>query len=260
MAIPKRQKRIISSVIVIAILFSNIFLNFLQPLENTVLNIINIPFIINNFFLDQIRLLLSYQIIAVNYKKIKQENEKLQSFQVQMQEVVQENERLNNLLQFKKSLNFSLVASRVIARDSYLGSQTVVINKGRKHNIKKDDAVITFAGLVGKVIEANDTTSKVMLISDPNLSVAVILQESRQQGLLQGSFYSVCKVRYLDADAQINKDEVVLTSGLGEIFPKGITVGKIISVSKEIGTDMQYAIVKPTVDLNKMEELFVVID
>ena len=257
MAILRQRKKILTF-IAISVLTLNIFFNFLQPLENTLLSIVSVPLRINNYLTREMRLILSYRILVLENNFLRDDIARLQSEVVQFDETFEENKRLKKLLDFKKESSFSLVNSRVFSRDNYFGNRVIVINKGRNYNLKENQAVITNLGLAGKVVEVGSNSSKVMLINDPNLSVAVIIQRNRQQGLLQGSFYGRCKIRYLDSEAEVEKGDVVVTSGLGGMFPKGIMVGRVVYADKEIGEDLQYAILKPEVDLNQIEEVFVI--
>ena len=253
-----RQRKKIVSFVAVSILILNIFFNFLQPLESLLFNVIRLPLTVHNYLTREMMSVISYRILARQNKVLRDEFDQLQSKIIESDEILQENKRLRELLDFKEESVFSLVSVRVIAKDNYFGNQIIVVNRGRNSDIKKDQAVITNLGLVGKIVQVKSNVSKAMLINNPNLSVAVVIQGSRQQGLLQGSFHGKCKIRYLDSDAKIQKGDVVVTSGLGGMFPKGITAGRIISVNREIGEDLQYAILKPEVDLSRIEEVFVI--
>jgi len=254
-----RQRKKIFSFVSISILILNIFFNFLQPLESLLFNVIRLPLTVHNYLTREMTSVISYRILAKQNKAFKDEFAQLRSKIIKSDEALEENERLRRLLDFKEESVFSLVSAQVLAKDNYLGNQIIVINRGRSSNIKKDQAVITNLGLVGKIVQVKSNVSKVMLINNPNLSVAVVIQNSRQQGLLQGSFHGKCKIRYLDSDAAIQKGDVVVTSGLGGMFSKGIMVGRIVSTDHEIGEDLQYAILKPEVDLSRIEEVFVIV-
>ncbi|MDP8298882.1 MAG: rod shape-determining protein MreC, partial [Candidatus Tantalella remota] len=104
-----------------------------------------------------------------------------------MEEISRENNRLRNILNFKNKLPYQTVAARIIARDSLDWRKSVIIDKGKKDGLKEHMSCVTPKGLVGSVSEINENTSKVMLISDPASRVGVMLERSRESGVLVGA-------------------------------------------------------------------------
>ena len=257
MAILSERKKVLN-IVFISVLIFNIFFNFFQPIESLIFNIVRLPLTVHAYFIKEMRSIVFYRMLIRQNSVLKDKTAQLQSKIIESDEVLGENKRLKKLLELKESSEFSLISANVIARENYLGNQIIIIDIGSNFNIKQNQAVVTYLGLVGKIIQVNSNVAKVMLINNPNLSVAVLMQDSRQQGLLQGSFHGKCKIRYLDRDAEIKKGDVVVTSGLGSMFPEGIMVGRVLSVGREIGEDLQYAVLKPEVDLSRVEEVFVV--
>lgn len=172
-----------------------------------------------------------------------------------MSSALNENERLRKLLDFKKRLVYKSIAVEVIGRVPSTWTNTILINKGKKNGIKKHMAVCTAEGLVGTVVETGPLTSKVMLITDINSRIAVILKDSRQTGLLVGTKEGGCKVIYLGMDSDIRIGEKVSTSGLGGILPGEIAIGTVHKVENDVIGLYQYAIVKLNQDLNTLEEV-----
>jgi rod shape-determining protein MreC len=176
-----------------------------------------------------------------------------------LRELSQENGRLKNLLNFKQKSPFRLVAVRVIGRSPDSWSSSVIIDKGKYNGIKSGLVVISSQGLVGSVVEVSDNTAKVLLINDPNQGVSAIVQRSRQEGLVNGTLGTNLIMRYLPEDADIAVGDIIVTSELSQIFPKGLLVGRIVNLGREFSGLNRYAIVKPAVDLASIEELLVII-
>lgn len=202
--------------------------------------------------------------------QLKEENEalnkqvaELQRYKQNLLEYQRENEDLRKLLGLKeKNLQFDLETAEVIGRDSDDWFNIILIDKGKNQGIEKDMAVITNDGLVGCIISTAANTSKVMLITDERSVVSAMLQRTRDNGIVRGSINEVQKgyleMDFLSKDANIAKGDIVISSGLGGIIPKGIVIGEIVEAQKESDQLTQYAIIKPAADLLKLEWVFVV--
>ena len=174
---------------------------------------------------------------------------------VELEEVRLENERLRHLLGFKQKLSESSIPALVIGRDPNNWSSVVFIDKGKNDDIVKNMVVISGQGRVGRVRESGKTMSKVMLINDIDSKVGAIVQRSREQGLLTGTPEGNCKLIYLSLDSDVHKGDNVLTSGMGGIYPKEILIGHVVELAKEKGRLYKYAIVEPSSELSKLEEV-----
>jgi len=170
-------------------------------------------------------------------------------------EISSENKRLNSLLDFKKKLNYKTIAAKVLMRESLDWRKAIIINRGKEDGIKLHMPCTTASGLIGSVVEAWGSSSKVMLITDPNSRVGVILEDSRESGVLIGSPSGNCKIIYISIDAEVRKGERVLTAGFSKFFPKGLPVGKVTGVGTEKTMLSKYALVTPFEDMNKIEEI-----
>ena len=147
--------------------------------------------------------------------KLKAENGLLRQGLNQARECYIENQRLKDLLSFKSEAPYRVIPCRVIGRDVASWSSVAMIDKGKSSGVKVDMAVITAAGLAGRVIEAGQLTCKVMLLNDPNMGVSALVQRSRQEGLVTGTWSNnLLVMRYLSSDADIKAGDVIIASGL----------------------------------------------
>ena len=186
--------------------------------------------------------------------------DQLQSQIVQLRELEVENRDLRNLLAMKERTGpGALIPVQVIARDDTPYVQAITIDKGSNDGIKQDAVVITHKGLVGHVERVNPTSSKVRLINDLNSSVSVRLQtDARTTGVLRGqSQGNLMVIAYIPQTDLVQQGDIVLTSGLGEMYPEGLVVGKVDRVERKDADPFQAAVVSPAVAMDKLERLYV---
>jgi rod shape-determining protein MreC len=201
--------------------------------------------------------------LATENADYKDQLDQLQSKLVQMHELEVENRDLRNLLGMtERSGPGQLIAVQVIARDDTPYVQAITIDKGWNDGVKQDAVVITHKGLVGHVERVNPTSSKVRLINDLNSSVSVRLQtDSRTTGVLRGqSQGNLMVIAYIPQTDVVQQTDVVLTSGLGEMYPEGLVVGKVARVERKDADPFQAAVVEPAVEMDKLERLYVLTD
>jgi rod shape-determining protein MreC len=180
----------------------------------------------------------------------------------QLDEYRLENQRLRTLLNFqeKNKNQMTLEAAQVVGRNPVNWMSTITIDKGAGSGIKKDQAVITAGGVVGIVRSATENTANVLLLSDARLAIGGIVRTNRHLVLLEGKADKpgYCTVRGLTADVRLKKGDQIISSGLGGIFPKGLPLGAITQVQRgKYGLGFQ-GLLRPAVDLSKLEEVFVV--
>lgn len=209
-----------------------------------------------------IRSLFDHYIFLVNIKKenlaLKKRIQELQTFTTEYLEVSSANERLRRHMKFKERFSFPMVAAEVIGEDVSRWKKTIVIDKGRKDGIEKGMAVLTSEGVVGQVIQASENVAKALLIIDHTSAIAVLIQRSRSRGILEGRSENLCELVYVSRTEDVQVGDVVISSGLGGIYPKGILVGKVSKVVKRKYGIFQKVMVIPSVDFSRIEEVFIV--
>ena len=203
--------------------------------------------------------IIFYHRNMVEFDRLSNEIGILRAKLFDLREIEQENARLKSLIGFKQKSPLRLVPARVIARSPDSWSSSVIIDKGKYNGIKRGMAVINTQGLVGRVVESAENISKVLLVNDPGQGISSIVQRSRQEGLVNGSLGSNLIMRYLPEDAQITVGDIIITSELSQVYPKGLLVGRVVNIGKEFSGLSRYAVVKPSADLSSIEEVLVII-
>lgn len=177
---------------------------------------------------------------------------------VRAQELYLENQRLTRLLSLRQSLPQSVkrsVHARVIGRQSTPASRSVLLDKGRREGLRSHLLVLFEKSVVGKIVEVGPSFARAALINDPDARLGVIIQRTRQEGVLYGTASGECRVKYLSADIEVKPGDFVETAGFGAHYPKGLPVGKVTRVWKEPGQIYQVALIKPLADLSRFEEV-----
>ena len=170
---------------------------------------------------------------------------------------VDQNRRLQTLLDFKERYAGQTVAAQVIGSGGSEQSHIIYIDKHT--GLKPDMAVITPNGIVGKIKEVYPMSSQVLLINDRESGAGVVLENSRLQGVLRGGDLGELKVDDIMSDEKVDVGERVITSGGDRIYPKGLPVGTVNKVTQESDTGPFLTIkVKPAADLNRLEEVLVI--
>lgn len=168
-----------------------------------------------------------------------------------------EAERLRTLLELKNQLPYQTLAAEVIAASPGQSSNAILIDKGKDSGLTVDLAVITPEGIVGKTIAVFPRTSQVLLITDPDSGVGCTLEKTRVQGVLKGSRNNLGQVHYIMNEESVSVNEMVLTSGLDQVYPKGLPIGTVIRVGD--GNIYKDIWVKPSAALNRLETVLVVL-
>ncbi len=206
------------------------------------------------------------QIMTVyrDNQALKTEIAELRQNDVNVTEILAENARLRTMLDYKKGApQFDFVTAQVIARDPGTWTSIIVINRGTADGIAKDMAVVTPQGLVGNVVSVYNNAAKVQLILDPRSAVGSLVQrpESRVAGIVEGSGSNPHAPRMINIarDADVIKSDKIITSGFGGIYPKGLLVGEVVDIVNEEGGLLKYAVLKPAVDFDRLEEVLIIV-
>lgn len=188
-----------------------------------------------------------------------QENRKLLTQIAFLRETEKENLRLRKLLRFVEEFKFETVAARVIAKDISTEFRALRINRGESSGVKKNMAVVTNEGVVGKVIRTTSESADVVTILDLLSAVDAIDERSRARGIVEGRTEDICELKYTLRTDDIQRGDTLISSPLGGVFPKGIPVGTVSEVHRKPFGITQEVEVRPSVDFSKLEEVLVVL-
>jgi rod shape-determining protein MreC len=195
----------------------------------------------------------------------KAENEKLrqriQTLEVernQWLEAEATNRRLQGLLEFRSHLPVGSVTASIIANSASTWFQSCLLDKGSADGVRKGMAVVTPLGVVGQVVSVTARSAKVLLLTDPNSGVDVLVQRTRTRGIVSGSLENGIILKYVKRSEDIQIGDRLITSGLDGIFPKGVMVGTVIKARKQNLGLFQYIEVMPAVTSERAEEVIAV--
>lgn len=185
-----------------------------------------------------------------------------------LREVERENQNLRELLEFaqvnpRMELRGAQIVARVLGQDSSNFQNFILLDLGADEGIEVGMPVATEAGLVGRITEVGDSTSRVLLITDPNSGVNAILANERSNGVIRGTESGVLRMDYIPQGVVLQEDETVLTSGIsseigGGRFPSGIPIGRIVGVLQRAEQVSQQAIVEPSVDFDQLTLVLII--
>ncbi len=267
MRFPKkyRQGLIVSLILVAAlsILFYNLrhpepglprktVLEVLFPLESAV----NVPL---KGLIDVWNRYIFLVGLAEKNGQLQAQNSFLREELVKYREGYQEAIRLRSLLKLNESLPYSVLAARVTARNPSSLFKLIIINRGERDGLRAGLPVLASPGVAGRVLETSWHTSRVLLMIDENSNIDAILQESRTHGILQGASPFGCRLKYIAKTVDVKVGEVVVSAGLGGIFPKGLPLGVVRAVSKKDADIFQNIEVSPFVNTADLEEVSVIL-
>ncbi len=191
--------------------------------------------------------------------RLKERIETLEREKERHEEMIAANERLAELLNLKETLDDPVAAAQVIGVDPTGWFRAVIINKGKLDGVRVDMPVVSARGVVGRIVSVSPHYAKVLLIIDQNSAVDILVQRSRDRGMVKGMFTDACRVDYLVSTSDVVAGDVVITSGLGGVFPKGLLVGQVTSVGEPPGELFKEVIVKPAVDFSRLEEVLILL-
>ena len=207
---------------------------------------------------------LNFSDVKAENKELIKKNEELEDKLLTYSDLKDENERLRQILNFTEERNnYNYIACDIIGYSGGNFLDGYIVNKGKNADIQKGMIVISSQGLVGQVTNVGENWSIIQSLVNENISVSVMVESTRDatgylKGFKDSQNRNLAKVYDLPMESEIKEGDVIMTSGVGMIYPKEIKIGEVISVEEDKVKVMKTAVVKPYVDFNKLEELFIV--
>ncbi|MBE0502939.1 MAG: rod shape-determining protein MreC [Desulfuromonadales bacterium] len=191
-------------------------------------------------------------------QRLHNENAQLKEQLVAHSELKQENERLKLLLSFRAQREEPMVAARVIGVDATSWFRSITIDRGSAEAIREGMAVVSAYGVVGRVVTTTPHSSRVLLLVDAASKLSTLIERTRARAICRGDGDSM-SLDYLPLTDDVQVGDLLITSGLGGTFPKGLIVGAVTRVDKG-GFDMFQSVeVEPAVDFEHLEEVLVIL-
>jgi rod shape-determining protein MreC len=196
---------------------------------------------------------------------VREENKRLQeqlreahAINNQYREAVATNMRLRKLLDFKESLTPPSLSAQIVGKDPSPWFKTVIVDRGSSDGIQKGMPAVSIEGVVGQVLDTSPNYAKVLLAVDPNSAIDVLVQRTRVRGIIKGKGDLGYELHYVLKNSDVQKDDRVITSELGGIFPKGILVGTVSKVIIDRRGMFQQIEITPSVDFTQLEDLIII--
>ncbi|MCC7047799.1 MAG: rod shape-determining protein MreC [Alphaproteobacteria bacterium] len=186
--------------------------------------------------------------LALENRTLREENARLMQWQAVARQLEAENAILRNLTGFVPEAAATEVSARVIGASGGAYVRSVLVAAGARHGVRKGQAAVAGAGLAGRVTEVGDRSARVLLITDLNSRIPVVVESSRDQAILAGDNSDRPRLDYLRPNARVSPGDRVVTSGIGGIFPPGIPVGVVVGADGGLR-------VQPPIDWDRLEFL-----
>lgn len=173
-------------------------------------------------------------------------------------ELADAREQLRRILQtdaLRAETGSSGILAGVIGRSTVPTQHTLLLDRGRQHGLALEAVIVDASGVLGRVIDVQPATALALLITDPESRIAALVERSRETGLLLGQGLGQCELVYLEAQADVEAGDRVVTAGLGGPFPKGLLLGFVARVARDEAAGTAVAAVRPAAQLGQAEDV-----
>lgn len=200
-----------------------------------------------------------FQLVDIKkkYAQLELENTRLQAQFHIYENIVQENQKLKSMLNFKENNKFDFLVGKIIGYDPTFTFRSIKINLGRQDGIQTGMGAISPMGVIGIVIRVQQKTCDLLLITDPNSNIDSMITRNQSRGILQGKFENIMRFKYFDRNLNIWIGDKIVTSGLTGAFPPNLPIGTIINIQKNPDDLSQTVDVEPAVNIIKLNEVII---
>jgi len=214
-----------------------------------IMDVLSRPVSTINETIDRVRELVA---LREENERLRRENARLMAWQEAAQRLARQNTALQELLDFVPDPRAGFIAARVIGDSSDAFVRSMLINAGSRNGVAKGQAVVAGEGLVGRVVSVGSRSARLLLISDINSRVPVLVEPARHRAILAGDNSEMPRLAFLASTATVNPGDRIITSGHGGMFPPGLPIGEVATVG-DGGIR-----IRPFVDLGRLEFVRVV--
>jgi rod shape-determining protein MreC len=232
--------------------FEQFLINFFAPIQNSITYAHGRAAGLFNNYLANINASKENKVLQ---KKVFFLEEKIFVYK----ELAKENVRLKELLQFDEGMAVKGVLAQVVGWDTSSDFKSLRINRGAKDGLKLQSTVVTSEGVVGYVYRMTDHFSDVLTLMNPKNRIDGIVERIRSHGIVEGFSGQRCIMKYVNQTDPLILNDIVLTSGLGNIYPKGLKIGTVSRIRRENYETMQYVEITPSVNFSRLEEVIVLV-
>ncbi len=202
---------------------------------------------------------LDWKNVRAENRRLRAENQRLRVEALRVSETDDENRRLRRLLALQERLPLATVSGEVIAREWGGWIRALTVNRGRGDNIARLAAVISPDGLIGRIVEVRPGASIIQVLTDPTSTVGAHVVRTRTPGIVEGDPRGRLRFKYMArAGAAIQVGDVLVTSGQGGLFPRGIPIGRVQAIDDRGSALFHYAVLTPAVDFARVDEVLLI--
>jgi rod shape-determining protein MreC len=237
----------------------------LSPVEKTITNI-------GDGIKKNLRAVFAFHRVAAENEELRRQIDQLKMDNLQLKEQVlaalRYNELNKNVFNSPVLKNYNKIGATIVNRDPFHWYRTITINKGTKHGVKVNDPVVANLGLVGKVVSVTATTADILLIPDGEGKVGAFVRDSQGKaifGIVNGTYNRESRLTssghlemFFKREDEVNIGDLVFTSGLGGVYPKGIPIGVIKDLRIDSTGLQKAALIEAVVDFDSLEEVYVI--
>jgi len=199
---------------------------------------------------------LDWKNVRAENRRLRAEIERLRVEALRVSETDDENRRLRTLLALQERLPLTTLAGEIIAREWGGWVRALTVNRGLGDGITTQTPVIVPDGLVGRVVRVRPGASVVQLVNDPASTVGAVVHRTRAAGLVEGEPGGAIRFKFMARDGVgIIPGDLIVTSGQGQVFPKGLPVGRVVRVEDKGSALFHFAVLAPVADFARVEEV-----
>ncbi|GIW21327.1 MAG: cell shape-determining protein MreC [Candidatus Sericytochromatia bacterium] len=245
-------------IVSLSIIYLNRFVGFTNILQNIYYPFGKFIHLVNHKIYEIKKYFNTLEYLTNENIKLKKEIENYNLILQDYEEVIKENNRIRKILNFKLREKKKIKFANVIGKSPDIWHKELMLDIGKNQNIKINDSVISYNSLIGRVKEINDNSCKVQTISDPSVWVSIQNNRSRSVGMLKSESNNKAKLYYLNEKSDFKISDLIVTSGLGGLYPKGIPIGLVSKVNKVSGDLIPEVYVDLLENFDDIEEVIII--